>query len=118
MARDKSAGQQEPVWNQRKQILIMSVEVLAKQVESPVVETHIATHAIKRLTCGQDRLRAVGYLAREPLHRTSVKVECAEVEIRVVAGAGRSRRLDLVTARGIALQVKAIGEACINVFEV
>ena len=109
----KAGGQQ------RQQVLVTSVQVLSKQVEGVVVEAEVPAHAIERLTRRQHRRKTPhAVLTLKALHRTSIEIERPQIEIGMIAGTAGARRLNFVAAGRITLQVKAVGKAGVNIFEV
>ena len=53
----------------------------------------------------------------KPLERVAIHVESPEVQVRVIVRPGLTGRLNLVPALGIALEVKAVGSAGIDVLQ-
>src|SRR5271157_5079628 len=95
-------------------IHVQSVELQA----ASIIEGHVAADAIKGLTRGDERCRTIRRGSQQSLHRASIKIVGAKVDIGMIVRAGRSRGLNGVAAFFITLQVEAILEACINVLEV
>src|SRR5271166_2283934 len=90
----------------------MSYHIHAEQVKGPIVETEIASHAVEGLArCDH------GWTFAVTLYRAPVEIECAEIQIGVVARPGRARRLNFVAAGRIFLQVETVRDAGVDVLE-
>src|ERR1039458_9888018 len=91
----------------------MPVHGQTEQVEGAVVEAEIPAYAVKRFARRKDTRFSL-----KALHRTPIKVIAAQLQIGVIARSARPRRLNLVPAGRILLQVEPVLEAPVEVLKV
>src|SRR6476619_5026190 len=96
----------------------MSIHEEPVDVECAIVDAEVAACAVKRLSYGQNRGITEQGFSTEALHRAAVKVIAAQVDVGMVARAGRSCSLYCIAAGRVAFQIEAIRYASINILEI
>ena len=101
----------------RQVVDVVTEHIQPVDVERPVVEAEVAADPVIWLAVIEDRGEAAHRRSGKPLERVSIHVERSEVQVRVIPRAHGAGGLNVVPAFGIALQIKTVGRAGINVLE-